>query len=68
MQCYRSILWTLYTSDNSTTPDIQIWKFAHDAGILDDRANIQSRAINLQTDIGIMQNWLNEWKIKMNES
>ena len=62
------ILFVLYTADFPTTPNTTTGTFADDTVILATHDDPKIAAQHLQHHLNLTQDWLQKWRIKINES
>jgi hypothetical protein len=62
------ILYILYTSDLPTTPNTIMGTFADDTAILVSHYDITKAASYIQEHIDQLQQWMNKWRVKVNEA
>lgn len=62
------LLYTLFTADMPTDVKTVTYTFADDTAILCTRTNPKEASILLQEHVNMLQEWLDYWKIKVNES
>ncbi|WP_373424456.1 RNA-directed DNA polymerase [Pantoea sp. Taur] len=61
------VLYILYTSDIPTNPYTFLATFADDTAILSSHPDPQTASLNLQCHLSQIEDWCNEWRIKINE-
>jgi hypothetical protein len=62
------LLYILYTSDLPTSRDTDMGTFAYDTAIFSTHADPTTASRNLQEHFLTIENWLQKWKIKVNET
>jgi len=65
---FGPLLYLLYTSDIPTTPTTYIGTFADDTVILSRHYDPQIATDRLQEHLNLIQKWLQDWRIKVNET
>jgi hypothetical protein len=65
---FGPLLYSLYTADIPITPTTNIATFADDTVILCRHYDPQIATTRLQEHLNIIQKWLRDWRIKVNET
>jgi len=61
-------LYTIYTSDLSTSMDTTVGTYADDTALLSASPDHTTASQQLQTHLNSLSQWFTNWKIKINES
>ena len=62
------VLYILFTSDIPSNPDTFLATFADDTAILSSHSDPQIASLNLQSHLSLIEQWCNNWRIKINEA